>query len=139
MKETVTGIKKTFLLCLAALIPGAYSAKAVPILQLYAEGAVYDTTTETWVSQISAGGVIRLWTIGNVNGPGGAGTISNVRLSIAYDMGDTPSISMASSTTAGYNGVADPSTPVTPTYLQTRTDGSVPLLSDGSSLPSHGE
>jgi len=38
-------------------------------------------------------------------------------------------------TTGGYGGFMDTSVPATPTYLQTVTDGSSPILGDGSPLP----
>jgi len=74
------------------------TAQAVPILQLYIEGAHYDFTSESWVaapSGSSGGGSFKLWTIGNVNGPGGAGTISDVRLSVAYGAGLTVNVTLA--------------------------------------------
>jgi hypothetical protein len=117
----------------------AQPAQAVPVLQLYIEGATYDAATESWHATIPASGVIRLWAIGNVSGPGSHGTISNVRLAVAYGAGDTPAVTLTPSTTGGFGGFADPSTPSAPTYIQTRTDGSVPTLSDGTSLPQHGE
>jgi hypothetical protein len=122
-----------------SLLALAQPTQAVPILQLYVEGAVYDTSTESWSVAIPASGTIRLWAIGNVTGQGGKGTISDVKLSIAYDVGDTPSFTLVSSTTGGYGGFNDPSTPSAPVLRQTRTDGSIPRLSDGSTLPSHGE
>ncbi|MHC4223915.1 MAG: choice-of-anchor N protein, partial [Planctomycetota bacterium] len=79
-----------------------------------------------------------LWAIGNVDGPGGKGTIDDVRLSVAYDKSATLNISFTPTTTGGYGGFTDPSTPGVPVYLQTVTDGSAPLLGDGSSLPGHG-
>ena len=115
-------------------------AFAIPILQTYVEGGTYDSDTETWVIDILPGDPIRLWTIGNVDGPGGAGTISDVRLAVAYPdpAGGTVVIDLTPSTTGDYGGFADDSTPSTPTWLQTVTDGSVPKLTGGSDLPSHG-
>src|SRR5438045_1413738 len=55
-------------------------AHAIPELQLYAEGATYDSATETWVVNASSG-TVRLWTIGDVDAKG---TISSVKLSVAY-------------------------------------------------------
>ena len=62
--------------CLAILVVTS-TAQAVPTLQVYLEGATYDTATETWVADI--GDPLRLWVIGNV---GSHGTISNVRLAV---------------------------------------------------------
>lgn len=122
-----------------SLLALARPAEAVPVLQLYVEGATYNTATESWQTTIPANGVIRLWAIGNVTGEGGKGTISNVRLSIAYGSGATPSFTLTPSTTGGFGGFTDPSTPSAPTHIQTRTDGSIPQLSGGADLPSHGE
>lgn len=112
------------------------SALAEPLLQLYIEGATYDVGSETWVA--SGGSTLRLWTIGNVDGGGGAGTISDVKLSIAYADGLTPTFGFTSSTTGGLGGFDDPSTPGAAVFSQTVTDGSAPLLGDGSPLPAHG-
>lgn len=120
----------------AALFAGP--AAAIPELQLYIEGATYvGGSEETWV--YDGTGPIRLWAIGNVNGPGGHGPISDVHLSIAYSSAFTPTFTLVSSTTGGYGGYVDPSTPVAAVLEKTVTDGSVPKLSDGSSLPSHGQ
>ncbi len=118
-------------------------AYAGPILQLYLEGATYDTVTESWVITppgSSAGEPFRLWAIGNVGGPGGKGVIHNVRLSTVYDAAaGNPLITITPSTTGGYGGYTDPSTPSNPVYLQTVSDGSTPIMGDGKSLPAHGE
>jgi hypothetical protein len=123
-------------LILAALLMAGLSvntAYAIPELQLYIEGSTYDTVTETWT--LTTGGPIRLWVIGDV---GAKGEIDNVKLSVAYKEDLFPSISLTPSTTGGYGGFTDPSTPAAASYLQTVTDGSAPVLGDGSSLPSHG-
>jgi hypothetical protein len=113
-----------------------FEAKAIPALQLYMEGATYDTATETWTV---AGPVetIRLWAIANTEQ---YGTIYGVRLSAVYDAGEEPvTITMTPSTTGGLGGFTDPSTPKTPTFIQKVTDGSTPVLGDGSNLPNHGQ
>jgi hypothetical protein len=117
---------------------GVSKASAGPILQLHLEGGTYDAGSESWVVDAS-GAPIRLWAIGNVDGEGGKGTIYDVTLSVAYETGSTPTISLRPSTTGGYGGFTDPSAPSAPAYIQTGADGSVPLLGDGSGLPSHGE
>src|SRR4030043_132428 len=61
------------------------SVLAIPILQLYAEGATYNSATESWEVDFSEGNVLRLWAIGNVDGPGGKGTIYDVKLAVAYE------------------------------------------------------
>jgi len=124
---------------LTAIVAFTGSAWGIPALQLYVEGATYDAATESWVVADGSGGPIRLWCIGNTDGPGSHGDILNVRLAIAYYHADAPvTIGITPSTTGGYGGFTDPSTPSGATLIQTVTDGSVPQLSDGGDLPSHG-
>jgi hypothetical protein len=114
------------------------TAWGIPALQIYVENGTYDEATETWVVTDDTAPV-RLWCIGNTDGPGSHGDIIDVRLAIAYVPDNGPvSINITPSTTGGFGGFDDPSTPSTPTLIQTVTDGSVPQLSDGSDLPSHG-
>lgn len=125
---------------------GLRMADAVPILQLYLEGADYNSETESWELSppgSSAGEPFRLWAIGNVGGPGGKGTISNVRLSAAFsqealDAGLEIS-AMKGSTIGGFGGFVDTSEPDDPSLDgDLVTDGSSPILGDGTSLPAHG-
>jgi hypothetical protein len=145
----------TLLISLTALV-AAQPAQAVPILQIYLEGGTYNTETESWeLTPIgsSAGGTFRLWVIGNVKGPGGKGTISDVRLSVAYSQAQLGlELALTPSTTGGYEGYVDPSTAAVPTQNLvintslgevTTTDGivrngSAPVLGDGHPLPPHG-
>lgn len=121
----------------AVLLPA--TAEAEPILQLYVEGATYDAGNESWVFEPQVGDPIRLWVVGNVAGGGGKGTIGDVKLSFVYDIPGSPvTLSLTPSTTGGFNGVADPSTPSAAVHTQTVNDGSVPLLSGGGTLGSHG-
>jgi len=121
-------------------------AQAIPLLQVYLEGADYDSDTETWVltpEGSSSGVPFRLWTIGNVNGPGGADgdPILDAKIAIAYSTEDASpnlQITLTPSTTGGFGGFVDPSTPANPFLLQTVTDGSTPVLNGGRSLPPHG-
>ena len=116
-------------LFLFALTTPVFSA---PILQLYIEGGTYNAVTESWESD---GDSLTLWAIGDTK----LGTIEDVHLAISYDSIYAPTISLTPSTTDGYGGVTDLSTPVgTGTYIQTVDDGSSPLLGDGSSLATHG-
>ena len=117
----------------------ALPAQAVPKLQLYIEGATYNTDTETWELIRPPGDPLRVWAIGNVGGPGGKGHITDVKMSLAYDGAYDPTITLMSTTTGGYGGYDDPSIPGSAIWLQTRTDGSRPILSDGKELPCHGE
>jgi len=148
---------------LGTVLLAATTAEAIPILQIYLEGAEYDDTTDTWVLTqpgTSGGGIFRLWAIGNVSGPGNKGVISDVRLSVAYgsqyaeDLTITLTPSRAGGADVGYyNGVDDlysPDAPVLRTSVQTSlglvdtgpsgvvTNGSTPVLSDGQALPAHG-
>lgn len=106
-------------------------ANAIPELQLYIEGATYDSASETWVANFSSGTPIKLWTIGNI---GAKGTIFDVKLAIAYDSALSPTFTFTPTTA---NGITDPSTPSAPSY-NTSGNGTQPLLGDGSALPSHG-
>ena len=67
------------------------NVQAVPVLQLYVDGATYNTEHESWVFDAVIGESFTLWVIGNVDGPGGQGTIFDVKLSAVYidpDVGD---------------------------------------------------
>lgn len=108
---------------------------AIPLLQLYIEGATYDTDTQTWVTNSSN---FKLWVIANVNGPGGTGGlgIDDVRLSAAFLTSESGSISLTAATTLLK---PDPSPPVAPTIMAgLGADGTRPQMSDLSLLPSHG-
>ncbi|RME34270.1 MAG: PEP-CTERM sorting domain-containing protein [Gammaproteobacteria bacterium] len=132
------------LLLLPLLLAFSAVAGAVPILQLYVEGATYDTDHESWVFSTDGSAPIRLWVIGNVEGPGGKGTIVDVKLSVVYpdplpgDGGAGVDITLAPSTTGGFGGFTDPSTPLAPIHTQTNESGDLPQLGDGSSLAPHG-
>ena len=111
----------------------ASTASAIPPLQLYIEGATYDSVTGTWAyQQSSAGEPIRLWTVANVEGPGSKGAISDVHLAISYAAGATPDITLTGSTTGNYGGWQDLTTPANSESFRTVMDGSAPMLSDGS-------
>lgn len=127
---------RSFAVLLLVVGVGVGPSWGIPVLQLYVEGAAYDDVSDTWVA--TDGGTVRLWAIGNTDGPGTHGSIYDVRLAIAYIPIDGLTIDLDPSTTGGYGGFSDPSTPADPIYIQTVTDGSVPQLSDGSDLPDHG-
>jgi len=138
---------KSFIVVVALAAGAAFPARAVPLLQLYVEGATYNTDHESWVFDLTTGVSFRLWVVGNVSGPGSKGTISDVKLSIVYsdpvplNGGGSPpdvGITLAPSTTGNFGGFGDLSTPVVPTLVQVNDSGSLPKLSDGSSLPAHG-
>src|SRR5687768_17379101 len=97
----------------AVWVAAPSTALAVPVLQIYVEGATYDSTSETWVLDTTGtgdGGTARVWVIGNVDGAGGQGTISDVTLVVSYDHTDTtPTIDVNGSTSGGLGGFTDPS------------------------------
>jgi len=118
-------------------------AAAVPLLQLYVEGATYNSTSETWEIDLPSTASFRVWTIGNVAGPGGKGTLYDVKLAVSWAAAAGFPTFTANGTTAGgvgsYGGYDDPSAASDPTQGAVVTDGSTPTLGDGSSLPSHGQ
>ena len=109
-------------------------AHAEPILQLYVEGATYNEATESWDLP---GDTFTLWVIGNT-GAKDSGVIEDVKLAFAYNTGEVLGGTITPTTTGGYGGFVDPSTAALPVFSQTVTDGSTPLLGDGSPLPDHG-
>jgi len=120
-----------------AISPGP--AQAVPMLQLYIEGAQYDIGSETWVLSGDTS-TVRLWTIGYATT-----TIYDVRLSVAYQSATDPTFTLTPSITGGYEGFADLSLPAavttSPPFLSGvvgETIPSLPVLSDGTSLQTHG-
>ena len=87
------------------------SAEAVPALQLYVEGAIYDSLTETWISSSLAD--FDLQVIGANN------AIEDVYLAIAVPTGETGTITVNS------------------TVIGPFTFGT-PITGDGDPLPGHG-
>lgn len=120
----------------ALLLPA--TGWAIPKLQLYIEGADYDSTSETWVlnSFNAETDRIRLWAIGQ-------SPVDDVKLAIAYPnhtqgQADDFNITLTPSTTGDLGGFTDPSTPGNPSRTQTVDDGSVPKKGDGSEISRHG-
>jgi len=109
---------KTAFLAVLILLLIPVAAQAIPILQLYIEGSDYDVSSESWVTAEST---FDLWVIGNISGPGGAGSITNVYL-VASGYG-TGSISLLPKETIL---VTDPSTPSDPVGPYSESD----MLSD---------
>ena len=127
-------MKKIFgvTVCSFLMVIFSFSASfGVPLLQLYGEGATYDSGSETWITTESS---FTLWVMGNVNGPGGKGSIMDVFLSVAYPTDETGTVSITPTMTSL---VTDPSTPDDPIFHSTG-DGTNPTMSDGADLPSHG-
>ena len=110
------------------------TAWAVPALQIYIDGGVYDTDTETWV--VETNNPFKLWVIGDIESNG---TISDVKLAAAVLTDELPGSSIGLSPTTT-SLVTDPSTPQvpTPTGNSPSVDGAVPVRGDGSLLAAHG-
>jgi len=140
--------KRLFLLLVVFSIAVPGVALAEPVLQLYIEGAVYDTDTESWYKEASSDGSepVRVWAIGYASQAGELLDIVDVKLSIAYSVdwesnGHLP-ITLTPSTTGGYGSFTDPSTPVPTQLLQYGAEGTVPMYGPPEnlkSLPAHGE
>lgn len=112
-------MKIRFLAPLAVALGLATTAQAIPVLQIYVEGATYDPNTETWVTSQPN---FKLWVVGDVDAHG---PIQNVVL-VASFFGLGGSISFTPTTT---NLIADPSTPGAPVFLTSGTGGH-PVLPD---------
>ena len=124
----------------AILVMGmANDVFAIPVLQLYIEGATY--TDDTWVFSTTSGSFV-LWVIGNVSGDGAKGPIYDVKLSAAASTAEIAAgASVVLSPTTGTGvGITDTAAPSDPSATRTLSaDGAIPLLGDGRPLPSHGE
>ncbi|MBI3466705.1 MAG: choice-of-anchor N protein [Planctomycetes bacterium] len=117
------------------LTASSKTALAIPVLQLYIDGATYDPVEDSWV--IATAGPFDLWVIGDV---GSYGTISDVKLAAAVDTAELlagGSVSLAPTTTGV---VTDPSTPSSPVATANfpSADGALPVRGDGTTLPPHG-
>ena len=113
---------------LALGILGAGTANAVPNLQIYIDGATYDTVSETWVISSSS---FKLWVVSD------GSAIDDVKLTAAFLTSETGSITMTGTTT-GSAVFTDPSAASNPTVEFTSADGAIPITGDGSALPAHG-
>jgi len=107
----------------------ATTSQAIPALQIYIEGATYDNDIESWIINEHD---LTLWVIGNV---GQTGPILDVKLAAAYMSSESGSISV---TGTSASMLADPSPAADPGSPYMSADGEVPIMSDGSPLPSHG-
>jgi hypothetical protein len=68
---------RTFLAALFFVGIGAH-AQAIPVLQIYVEGATYDSNTQTWVTSVHD---FKLWLVGDVDAHG---PIMNAKLVASY-------------------------------------------------------
>jgi hypothetical protein len=122
-------LRSGFLALAALWAAGVGSAHAIPALQLYIEGAIYDQDTASWVTNQSH---LNLWVIG---GTGRVGSIADVQLAAAYLTRETGTISLTPIQTTLLN---DPSLPDLPVLDPTLgANGTRPRMSDGRSLPWH--
>jgi hypothetical protein len=122
-------------LAAALLLGGATTASAIPVLQLYIDGASYDPVTETWIGSTTS---FDLWVIG-------ISPVGGVRISIAFTTGETGSVTLTPTTAGDFDGVpGDDDTSLPGGGVQSKTeanasaDGAIPLRGDGSLLPAHG-
>jgi hypothetical protein len=122
-------------LALAFVLAGATTASAVPVLQLYIEGATYDSGDETWVTTSNS---FDLWVLG-------LSPVGGVKIAFAFATGETGSITLTPTTAGDFDGVPgddDPSVPIGGVQLRTEADasadGAIPMRGDGSLLPAHG-
>ena len=96
-----------------ALVLLATSAQAIPVLQIYIEGATYDPNSETWVTSQAD---FKLWVVGDVDAHG---AIYGAKLTASF-FGLGGSISFTPTTT---NVITDPSVPSAPVAAGTGTGG----------------
>lgn len=106
----------------AAILFAASSVSAIPVLQIYVEGATYDTNSETWITTASD---FKLWVVGNVDAHG---AILNTKLTASFFGLGGGSISFTPTTTGL---ITDPSTPSAPSAAGSGNGGH-PVL------PNHG-
>lgn len=118
-------------LVLVLSVGAIQSAHAIPVLQLYIEGATYDTDTDTWVITDSS---FTLWVLGDVDK---FGTIYDVYLAAAYPTGEVGTITFTPTTASGLPAPGDASTPGAPVFDSTGS-GTSPPTGDGSPLAPHG-
>ena len=129
----------TGLIAISAAAAFTPTAHAVPALQVYIEGATYDDAEESWKITSPSNAPLRLWAIGNVDGKGGKGPITDVRAAFAYSSGaGNVTINITPTTTGNYGGFTDTSVADAPMLIATHTDGSRPGISRKKKLSKHG-
>lgn len=107
------------------LLAGA--VHALPALQLYIDGATYDSSTQSWTTSASS---FDIWVIGD----GSKLPVNGVTLTAAVDTNEIGSIMLTPTTTTV---VSDPSTPSAPLSNGLSADGAVPQFPNGTSVPTH--
>ncbi|MCS7264736.1 MAG: choice-of-anchor N protein [Armatimonadetes bacterium] len=123
--------KLLLLVSLLTVIVEMNKAFAIPALQIYIEGAIYNPNDETWLITKPE---FTLWVIGNVQQ---FGTIYDVKLAAAVKSNELGTITLTPTTTSL---VPDPSLPPTPIYTENfpSPDGAIPIMHGGRPLPPHG-
>jgi len=116
------------LAALAAVLLLAGAAHAIPKLQLYIDGATYDSIDETWITSDST---FDLWVVADPS-------VTNVMLSAAVSTSEALGGGSVTLTPTTTSLLSDPSTPNAPSFNGLSADGAVPTLSNGASLPTHG-
>jgi hypothetical protein len=114
--------RKLSALVLACTLFVAARAHAIPVLQIYIDGATYDPQSETWVVSASD---FDLWVVGDVDAQG---DILDVKLTASFFGLGPGTFTLTPGTTST---ITDPSTPGAPTFFQTGTGGH-------PELPDHG-
>ncbi len=115
LKNIITAL----ILCMAT------TANAVPLLQIYIEGATYDDDSETWITKESS---FTLWVIANTQGPGSKGEIRDIKLVATAVNQDMSDLEITGTTT---DLVTDPSIAQNPELVQSGRG-------DHHTLPKHG-
>lgn len=121
----------------------AGSAHATPRLQLYIEGAQYDSASESWLTPASS---FILWVVGSAQPSDlnkGITEILDVKLAAAFATGETGSMTLApiqsgllcGTTLCDQSGAE--AAPIATAYSPSN-DGQVPIKGDGTPLASHG-
>ena len=143
MKKYANRIVSVLAVAATTLMLTLGTAQALPILQIYIEGASYHALSETWLTTNSN---FKLWVVGSFLS---TETIQDVRLSAAYSATETGTINLAAATTS-YGGATDTYAPGGPTLQYTGTgaalvdlDGdtdidATPVMSDGRNISNHG-
>lgn len=133
-------MKKIILFVVAlVMMVSAKTAFAVPLLQLYIEGASYNTATQSWL--IGSNDFI-LWVLGNVETKG---TIEDVHLVAAYKTDEKGYINIFPTKASdglplpGGDPSSSPGESTLPLPIDESGINTIPLMVDLSPLPKHGE
>lgn len=123
---------KLNILAAAIIMSITSTAQAIPTLQLYMEGATYDSGSKTWT--LSTPGTFRLWVLGQES-------VYDVKLAAAYTTGETGSITLTPTTASTLylpSLTSDLTMPIAPVFNGFKADGTIPVMGNGATLPTHG-